>query len=275
MARPILGIITNNQHEVFQHNIITGVRRVAADRGYDLIIDSYAEDDPTATTITLDYRAVDGVLVIASAAPPDLLHDMYAAGIPLSLVSHQVADLPIPAVITDNEQGIATLVKHLIVDCDRQKMVFIRGLPGQRDSDERETAFYQELMRHNVQLPPDYVLRGDFTAAIAAQSLTDFLATGADFDAVIASDYLMGIAAVDVLRDAGFAVPDEIAVVAFGDGPEAETAGLTTVAADIVEQGQRAARQVIGQIEGLRMRGVTILSVRLMIRDTSCLAAQA
>ena len=59
-----------------------------------------------------------------------------------------------------------------------------------------------------------------------------------------------------------------MSVVGFGDAPEAETAGLTTVAADIVEQGRRAARQLISQQQGTRITGVTVLSVRLMIRET-------
>lgn len=266
---PILGIITNNQHNVFQRNVIMGVRAAAKERGYDVIIDSYAEHDEDSQAITLDYTAVDGVLVIASAAPPDLLRRMYAANVPLSLISHQVPDLPIPAVITDNRQGIAQLVKHVVEQCNRENLVFIRGLPGQRDSDEREAAFADELMRYNLVVPPEHVLRGDFSADIASRSLDHLLETGAGFDAVVASDYLMGIAAVDTLRAAGVAVPGDVAVVAFGDGPEAEQAGLTTVTADVVEQGRRAARQLISQIEGLQIRGVTILSVHLVVRNTS------
>ncbi len=268
----MLGIITNNQHNVFQHNVIVGVLAVAKERGYDVLIDSYAEDEAHPQPITLDYRAVDGVLVIASAAPPDLLREMAAARVPLSLVSHQTPDLPIPAVIADNQQGIAELVKHLVVNCGREKLAFIRGLPDQRDSSERETAFVYELMRYNLFVPPERMLRGDFSAAVAVQSIKHLLTTDSEFDAIVASDYLMGIAAVETLRAAGIAVPEEVAVVAFGDGPEAEEAGLTTVAADVVEQGRRAARQLISQIEGLRIRGVTILSVRLIVRETSVLA---
>jgi DNA-binding LacI/PurR family transcriptional regulator len=58
-------------------------------------------------------------------------------------------------------------------------------------------------------------------------------------------------------------------VVGFGDAPEAEAAGLTVVAADVIEQGRRTARQLISQIEGQRISGVTVLQVRLIVRDTS------
>lgn len=261
-----LGVITNNQHSVFQSNVLAGVREVTAERGYGLIVDSYAEDETHPRPITLDYRAVAGVLVVANAAPIDLLHTIYNAGTPISLVSHQVPGLPVPAVITDNAQGMAELVKHVVERCHRRHLVYIRGVEGQRDNSERETAFLQARLRYN--LPEPALVRGDFSSVVAAQSVRDLIEHDTPFDAIVAADYLMGIAAVETLREAGIRVPQDVSVVGFGDAADAETAGLTTVAADVVEQGRRAVRQLIGQIEGMRISGVTVLSVHLMIRQT-------
>lgn len=72
-----------------------------------------------------------------------------------------------------------------------------------------------------------------------------------------------------IIQAAGLRVPEDVAVVGFGDGPEAARAGLTTVAADVVELGRRGARQLIGQIEGLRIRGLTLLSTELVERATT------
>ena len=60
---PTLGLITNNRHNVFQSNVIAGVQAAAHERSYDLIIDSYAENEANPQPITLDYNAVEGVLV--------------------------------------------------------------------------------------------------------------------------------------------------------------------------------------------------------------------
>ena len=79
----------------------------------------------------------------------------------------------------------------------------------------------------------------------------------------------MAEAAMNVIKASGQRIPDDVAVVGFGDGPEAAQAGLTTVAADVTELGRRAARQLIGQIEGLRIRGLTLLSTELIERATT------
>jgi LacI family transcriptional regulator len=131
-------------------------------------------------------------------------------------------------------------------------------------------------MRYNITLPDSHFLRGDFSAPVAAASVQQLIDGGADFDAIISADYVMGIAAVEVLGRNGRRVPEDVSVVGFGDAPEAEAAGLTTVAADIVEQGRRAARQLISQDQGMRITGVTVLSVRLMVRETcGCTLATA
>ncbi len=263
-----LGVITNNQHEVFQRAVIAGIQQVAAQNGYEIVVDSCAEDPEHARSITLDLADVAGVLVIANVAPNDFLRQAHRMGKPISLVCHHVPDTPIPSVVSNNDQGIAELVKHLVTRCQRRRLVFIRGLMDQNDGTQRAMAFRQELMRYSLYVPESRFLRGDFSPEIAAASVRELIKEGEPFDSVVASDYMMAIAAVDVLRAAGITVPQDISVVGFGDGPEAEAAGLTTVAASVTGLGSCAARQLISQVNGLRISGVTRLSVQLVVRET-------
>jgi DNA-binding LacI/PurR family transcriptional regulator len=113
------------------------------------------------------------------------------------------------------------------------------------------------------------VLRGEFAPSVAAQSVRALLAERRDFDAVIAADYLMGVAVLDALSEAGVRVPEDVCVAGYGDGEEARRRYLTVVAADVVEQGRRSARQLMGQMRGLTMRGVTVLNADLIPRATT------
>ena len=159
--------------------------------------------------------------------------------------------------------------------CGRSQLVFVGGIPEQSDSVLRETAFRRELLRHNISLPENHFLRGDFSPEVAVEAMRAFLRAGNRCDGIIAADYMMAIAIIDDLGAQGIDVPGQVSVVGFGDAPAAEQAGLTTVAANVRELGRRAAHQLIGQIQGLTMRGVTTLSVELMIRQTcGCQAVQ-
>jgi LacI family transcriptional regulator len=265
MDATTLGVLTNDPNQVFQRAVIAGAREAAAQYGYRVVVDTY-RDDPA---LAAELAGAAGVLVIADAAPNEFLRTLSGQmGKPLSLVCHQVPGSSIPTVMSNNVQGIATLFKHLVARCQRRKPVFIRGLMSQNDGREREIAFRQELIRYNMHIPETHFVRGDFDPNVAAESLRTFLRAGSPFDSILASDYIMAIAAIEVLREAGIGVPQDVSVVGFGDGVESEIAGLTTVAASIFELGVCATRQLISQIKGIRISGTTILSVRMVVRQS-------
>ena len=260
-----IGIVTNSPTEVFQRDVIAGASAIATQHGLDVTV--LTVPDHRAPDLT--QAALAGLLVIANVLPDDVLERLYQVGLPMSLVSHHVARLPIPAVAPNNAQGIAILAEHLVVDCHRKRPLFIQGDMEQSDGIQRDAAFRQEIMRYNLDVPPEFFLRGDFVPGVGAQSVAALVEQRRDFDSVLASDYLMALGVVEVLTAAGLRVPEDVSVVGFGDAPEAEAAGLTTVAADVIDLGRRAARQLIGQIHGMKIRGLTLLSADLCERSTS------
>lgn len=268
-ARGLIGVITNNRHEVFQRSVIRGVEEAALALGYLVAVDSIAEDPARPRPVELDLAAMSGILVIANVLPDEQLRELHAAGRPMTLISHHVPGLSIPAVITDNRLGMGVLTRAMIEQCGCRRMVYIRGDMRQSDAVEREQAVERELMRANLSVDPALVLDGRFEPALSWRLMAELLTRRRDFDSVLAADYQMALAALRALREADVRVPGEVQVAGFGDGEEAAGAGLTTVAADVLEQGRRGARQLIGQMEGLRMRGTTVLNTALIPRATT------
>lgn len=263
-----IGIITNDKTQVFQREIIAGVRDVAGDK-IEVLVDPIAEDPDNPRPINLDIDALDGILVISNILSHDELEALYRQEIAMTLVSHREEDLPIAAVNQNNSDGILQLVDYVVRECGRRQIVYIGGDMAQFDGRQRDELFQMGLMQHDLTTVDEYNLRGDFNPVTAATSMLEFLETGKPFDAVIAADYLMGCAALDVLRLHEINIPGDVSVVGFGDGPEADDMGLTVVGVDVVEIGRRAARQLLAQIDGLKMAGVTWLNTGLIVRDSS------
>lgn len=255
---PEIAILTNDAHGVFQSQVIAGARKAAAREGF--VLSLHTPSQPALADAS-------GILVIANAALPRDLAALRGADKPITFVSHYDPALPIPSVVFNNAQGVRALVDHLVNECGRSRFGFVRGIAGQFDSVEREAAFRHALLRHT--LDHATYLDGEFDPAIAADAVMGSWSAGARFDAVIASDYVMARTIVGRLREVGVRVPQEVAVVGFGDDPATRDEGITTVAADVHELGGRAARQLIAQINGNPIIGVTILSVRLMVRASS------
>lgn len=72
----------------------------------------------------------------------------------------------------------------------------------------------------------------------AREAFAELLQRGVDVDAVLATSDVLALGVLDVLRDQGRAVPDDVAVAGWDDGPGAVDAGLTTVHQSMRDQGR-------------------------------------
>ncbi len=273
-------VLANNLDGVFQQSVLQGATERLGAEGFEVEpVEVGGVQDARELTRLMEEVAskADGVLVISNAVSDAGLAVAMSRGAVATLISHRRhphpgdrAEQSPPTLMFDNLQGLQQLVAHLVNECGRTKPVFIGGDATQLDAQERERAFLDEAVRHELRVPAANLLAGDFTPERAGEALRRFMDAGGEFDCVIAADYLMGIAAQQTLREAGVKVPEEVAVVGYGDGPEAAAAGVTTVAADVVELGARAARQLLAQLAGERLTGRTLLSTHLIRRPSSC-----
>ena len=266
---PRLLVVTNNRHRVFQRSIIAGAREVA--RGRSCPVEVAEVPEPSDAAGLVGRLAGENLLVmlVANVLPDDLVAELHGGGTPVTLVSHRVAGLEVPSIMHDNRHGFELLAAEVLDRCGRTRPVYVGGSGRQRDSVERESAFRRQLMRRGLAIDRRRFLSGEFEPGRAAAELGAFLDAGGELDSLVAADYLMAISCLEELRKRGLDAPDEVAVAGFGDGPEAKAAGITTVAADVVELGRRAARQLLGQADGLEILGLTLLSTTLIRRAST------
>lgn len=257
-------VVANTSTGVFQSAVIRGAREWLSPRGGQLEVVELPTPPRTAAEVRLGGR---GAIVLANALTDAVLAELLDSGATLTLVSHVAPGLGLPSVRHDNRHGMSRIAE-LLVERGAQAPVLVRGNPEQLDGREREHYLRLELLRRGLELTDDRILAGGFEPQVAASSIAALLDSGAPFDAVVGADYLMAVEVLALLRARGVAVPEAVSVVGFGDGPEAEAVGLTTVAADVVELGRRAARQLLAQLDNGRMRGHTLLSTRLVPRST-------
>lgn len=264
-----IGVITNDEAQVFQKQVILGIRSFFEARNYEIVVANTGSVNAPLDKVNFDIAQLDGVLVIANALSDAAALKLHSEGTPLALVSHQVPYSAIPSVIPDNVGGIRQLVNYLVTWRGRRRIAFIQGDLAQNDGVERNEAFLQSLMRHHIAVDKNLLLQGDFIRSHAAHSTEALLESGVKFDAIAAADYLMAIDAMQTLKAHHVNVPQEVCVVGFGDGPEAAEVGLTTVGVDVERIGWHAARQVLGLLQGLEIRGVTLLATSIVER-ASC-----
>lgn len=264
-----IGVITNDETQVFQRQVIRGAKAFWQAHGYTCVVANTGIPQAGLDAVDLDWQALAGILVIANALHDAALRRLHTQQPCMTLVSHQVPGCSLPSVLADNIGGMRMLVEYLVRDHGRRRIAFIQGDLGQIDGYVRWQTFQRELLRHHIALDERLTLSGEFDSSIAAASTRQLLESGIPFDALAAADYLMALAAMDVLLAHGLRIPEDVCIVGFGDGPEAEAQGLTTVGVDVEKLGMHAAQQLLGQINGLHIEGSAMITTSIIDR-ASC-----
>lgn len=214
----------------------------------------------------------DGVLLAA-----DIAHGVSAEEIksfcrslaPIPITSFAVQADGVSSFVTDSEDGMRSMIRHLIEEHKYQKIAFVRGIRGQVEAEQRFRAYKDELRTHNISLDENLIIDGDFSqesGRAAVRALLD--ERGVRFQAVACSNDRMAFGALEVLEQRGIKVPDSVAVTGFDDVAEAQSMGvpLTTVRQSFYEAGTLAFESLLKKMGGTQIEAVSLLSSQLVIR---------
>lgn len=192
---------------------------------------------------------VDGALVMSHHREDHLPTELVKVGLRCVFLGRPLEqeDVGVTYVDVDNVGGGRAATEHLI-QRDARRIATIAG-PADMPAGVDRLAGWRAALK-DAGLPDDALAFGDFTADAGASAMATLLARWPDLDAVFVASDLMATGALQVLRDAGRTVPDDVAVVGFDDSmlATASVPPLTTVRQDAEALGQRAAELLLAQL---------------------------
>jgi LacI family transcriptional regulator len=114
------------------------------------------------------------------------------------------------------------------------------------------------------------ILQGDYTGATARELITKALKKGIKFDGVFAANDLSAISAMDVLKEHGIKVPEQVKIVGFDDSPIASSSNpsITTIRQPIRELGAEVALSLLAILDGEEVAD-KLLDVELIVREST------
>jgi DNA-binding LacI/PurR family transcriptional regulator len=216
-------------------------------------------------------RHVDGVMLISPGQQDPLGQAMERSGVPVVFMGKPFhASRQTRYVDADNIGGVERAVAYLH-EQGRRRIAMVAGIRAMRSSIDRTTGYRRGLEK--VQLPVDdeLVVHSDYTDVGGEQAMTDLLARHRDIDAVVAASDLAAVGVLRALRLADIKVPDDIAVVGFGNDRIAERTEppLTTVAQPAVRMGSELARLMVAAIAGSTRPKRIVMPTELIVRETA------
>jgi DNA-binding LacI/PurR family transcriptional regulator len=174
----------------------------------------------------------------------------------------------------DNRGGARQAVRHLVA-IGREHIATVAGPYDQENSAADRLDGYRDVL---LDTAPHLVERADYTRQGGADAMAALLDRHPDLDAVFVASDLMASGALQVLRERGRRVPDDVAVIGFDDLvaiSEATDPPLTTVHQDVAEMGRLMARLLFGRTEQDLRQGEfpavpsVVVPTRLVLRQSA------
>lgn len=252
----------------FFASVVAGVHERMAQSDYVLNLIIASDDPQDKATSYLRSGSVDGVIIASHHTSDTFVHRI-------------AADLPVvyggrPAGITaddyyvdvDNVGGGAAAARYL-GERGHRRVASISGPPTMVAATDRLRGFRDAAAAAGLEVVA--VEDGDFSEIGAAAAMARILAAGAGADALFVGSDLMARGALDTLRDAGLAVPRDLAIIGFDDSPVATavTPALTTIRQPSRAQGAAMADVLLARLQGKEAPHATILSTELVVRDSA------
>jgi LacI family transcriptional regulator, galactose operon repressor len=248
---------------IFFGKVLTAISHRLAQSHYDPVLLQPLDVDP--------HQRFDAAILIGVDNEDPLVAELAAGDVPLVGVDVMCRGKRAAYVGSDHAEGVRLALAHLHV-LGHRRIAHVAGAQNTVAGVDRLDAFRSETRRLGLDVPEEYVRRGDFSSASGYREACALLALPERPTAIVAASDLMALAALQAIREAGLEPGGDVAVIGFDDLEAAALAHppLTTIRQDRRELGTLAATRAIELIEGQEaIELTTVLPVELVVRASS------
>ena len=266
-----VGLVLPDVGNPFFAAIARAVSLEAHARGYSVVLCDTGDDTSREIELleVILNRRPDGLVVVPVGQKWSHLQRFESAETPLVLVDRSFPDLKLPSVTSDNRQGAREAVNHLI-DCGHRHIACLCGLAGTTPNELRLQGYLDALAAHGIAADKRLVVGEGFGKEAGRKAARALLDCGVPFTAVFALSNLIGIAALEVLLEAGLRVPEDVSLVSFDEQPYSSVLAvpMSTVRQDPAEMGRLAVAMLCDQIgkPGAAMPASVVVPTALVTR---------
>ncbi len=246
MARPrTLGILARHPYGFFFNTLLFGAQSVARREHANLLVLQATPEEAAASGIAR--HQVDAWIVTSHAG--DATH-LLPQGKPVVSVGVKLAGLPCSAVVPDNRGGTAAAMRHLF-EHGHERIGFV-GWMALGDIQERYEGYQAALAERGIAFDAARVVFAHEASADAGRrAVRQLIDAGMPCSAIVVGSDMNALGVIEGLREAGYRIPGDVAVVGFDDIPLAQSTNppLTTVRQSFDLLGARAAELLLADLE--------------------------
>ena len=271
-----IGVVVPEFTNPFFPEVIIGIQDVLFKAGYQVLIMQSNESaaNELENIKTLENNMVDGIIISISQQTKntDYYKKLISDGFPLVMFNRVSDELDVPKVIFDDYKWAFFATEHLIYQ-GYKKIFHFSGPKVLGLSRNRIEGFTDALKKHRIKVTPDVIIETGLMIADGERVMQQLIDAQNLPEAIFCVNDPTAIGVIKKLKQNGFRIPSDVAVVGFTETKTAELLEpqLTSVAQPTFEMGQIAAKLLLDQInsKGSFIAQKIVLNGRLNIRDSS------
>ena len=195
-----------------------------------------------------------------------------ALGTPCLIINNIVNDLDVNYIAVDNKLG-GKIAADYLTSLGHKKIATVTGNLNTQAGAHRFEGFKKLLEDKNIDLPEEYIHKGDYSRRCARQAGEVFLELKDPPSAIFAASDDMALEIIALIMEKGLKVPEDISVIGFDDNPAClfGPVALTTIKQPLFKMAEDSVQLLSTIMAGKgKIKKRTILDPELVIRE-SCL----
>jgi LacI family transcriptional regulator len=269
----LVGLVYDNPNAQYIVNMMEGALDGLRGSECELVVhpcDRHGSDFVPGVRRFVDRQKLRGVILLPPISENEaLVEALREAGTAYVRVSYAMLDEPTRMMVSNDRQAVAQVASYL-QSLGHQRIGYITGPRGFMSARERREGFMEALQQRGLSLPEDMIVEGGYTYESGFAGADILLGRTPRPTAIFASNDEMAAGVYRAAHSRGLAVPRDLSVVGFDDGPIAARLmpPLTTVRLPIRDIGRLAARKLVVPGSADAAATDSLVVPHLVIRDS-------
>lgn len=274
--RKKIGVVVPHLDKSIYVQALKGIEEVAAQNNFSVIVSMSANDVKKEAEILESFieLGVEGVAISMAVASESVerLKQMSDQGVKVVCYNRIPEAVAGGKVLVDNYHGAYLAVEHLLVN-NCKRIAYLSGDKACPIYSERVKAYSDALSHKGIPLDDDILIHTELVQNDSMQFLEYAFSLPIPPDALLVNDNMQALQALAFLRNSGYKVPQDVAIVSFGteEFNRYLMPAFTCVEFSGYSMGKKAANLLVSEIANPQKQGdlTLIESSRLVIRNTS------
>ncbi len=251
-SRIVGAIVPTLSYSVYA-GTLQGLSDALRGAGYELVLgdSGYSAERELSLVKAFIGRGVDAMVLTGVEHVPAARELVHRHGLPVAEI-WDLASAPLGLVVGFCNRSAGAAAGELLASIDRRRWAFIGCEPALEHRSRKRMDGLRRAARDAGRPPPvECFVTDPMSIDGARRAAADLLSRAPDIDAVFCANDLLACALLQVARRTGRTVPDDLALVGFGDFDVALIAdpALTTIRVPGYRMGQVAAESLLAQLD--------------------------